>query len=68
MRSCVLVALVLVVTGCGSVRAYEKESLAHRAMAAEVDPACAAVRAHIAAAREAGLDPDSTGGGGCGCN
>lgn len=51
-----------------SVKPWRRERLAHRCMTAEPDPEGAAFRAHVAGAREAALDPNVSGGGGCGCN
>ncbi len=50
------------------VRAWERETLAHPAMAEQLDPEGDTFDAHVAGAREAALDPGSAGGGGCGCN
>ena len=63
-----MLTLFLSLQACAHVPAWKKEKLAHRAMADTMDPEAKAVAAHIAGAREAALDPDASGGGGCGCN
>jgi len=69
MRALAIGALLAVLAaGCANVPAYERETLSHRAMRDDVDPEGDAVGAHIAGAREAALDPATSGGGGCGCN
>lgn len=55
-------------SACASVPAWERETLSRREMADEPDPEWAAIRRHIAGARESALDPVAAGGGGCGCN
>lgn len=55
-------------SACAAVPAYERETLAHPAMRDGADPEGDAMRAHVAGAREAALDPGESGGGGCGCN
>ena len=54
--------------GCATVAPYEREALSRRPMRTDADPEGDAVRAHVAGAREAALDPGASGGGGCGCN
>ena len=54
--------------GCVPVRPWERETLAHPAMAEQTDPEGDTFEAHVAGAREAALDPGAAGGGGCGCN
>ena len=54
--------------GCATVAPYERETLSRRSMRVDADPEGDAVRAHVAGAREAALDPGASGGGGCGCN
>lgn len=64
----VLVAVLLCCGGCATVQPWERERLAHPAMADDPDPDASAFDAHVAGARDAALDPSSSGGGGCGCN
>lgn len=54
--------------GCATVRPWERERLAHPAMADDPDPEASAFDGHVAGARDAALDPAASGGGGCGCN
>lgn len=54
--------------GCACVPAYERETLAHRAMTDPLDPERHAMNSHVAGAREVALDPGNSAGGGCGCN
>jgi len=58
----------LALGGCATVPAWERETLAQPAMAAEPDPEATAFEAHFDGARESALDPGAAGGGGCGCN
>jgi len=67
-RAIVFVTLGLAAAGCAPVPAWERETLAHPAMRDDADPEGQAVSRHVAGAREAALDPGSSGGGGCGCN
>lgn len=59
---------VLALGGCATVQPWERELLAHPAMAESTDPEGEAFDAHVRGAHEAGLDPGASGGGGCGCN
>jgi hypothetical protein len=61
-------AAVLALGGCATVQPWERELLAHPAMAESTDPEGEAFDAHVRGAHEAGLDPGASGGGGCGCN
>jgi len=67
-RAALALGLALTLSACATVRPWERERLAHPAMADEPDPEAAAFDAHVAGARESALDPASSGGGGCGCN
>jgi Domain of unknown function (DUF4266) len=67
-RAAALLWLATCAGGCASVPAYDRETLAHPAMAEPLDPELAAMFAHVAGAREAALDPGNAAGGGCGCN
>lgn len=66
--ACMIAFGVLLNSGCASVAAYERETLAHRAMTEPLDPERQGLSAHVAGAREAALDPGNSAGGGCGCN
>jgi len=68
LRRWYLVLVLSLLAGCATVRVWERERLAHPAMADETDPTGAEFSGHIAGARETALDPASSGGGGCGCN
>ena len=67
-RAATLIVLMALGGGCATVSPWERERLAHPAMDEETDPEAAAFDGHLAGAREAALDPGSSGGGGCGCN
>ena len=63
-----LLLLLLLLSACATVRPWERERLAHPAMADDPDPEGERFEGHVRGAREAALDPGASGGGGCGCN
>ncbi len=67
MKGTLLLAALLL-SGCATVRPWERETLAEPAMAEPTDPDAAAFDAHLDGARESALDVGTAGGGGCGCN
>lgn len=67
-RVVVIAASILCSAGCATVPAWERETLAHEEMQERPDPEAAAMRSHVAGARESALEPGRGGGGGCGCN
>lgn len=64
--STLLVAALL--TGCSSVKPWEKQRLAHPHMSFEPDPLEARSQQHMYTSREASSGGYGIGGGGCGCN
>jgi hypothetical protein len=71
MRSRFALAFLLSLgaSGCVVVHGYEREHLAHRTMAATVDPLEQASLRKLHQSREAASGGDSlSAGGGCGCS
>jgi hypothetical protein len=58
----------LAVSGCSSVKPWEREVLARDDMAWEPDLIGSTLQSHIYFSKEASLGGGSAGGGGCGCN
>lgn len=68
MRSrCLLIALVLMMSGCADVAPWQRGNLAKPMMALDPYPLESALRAHNYGAREAASGVSSSEGGGCGC-
>lgn len=63
----VAAALALAV-GCVRVHAYQRETLAHPALAQPPWPERYAAHAHVYDVREGSAGAVGVGGGGCGCN
>lgn len=63
-----LLLLAALLSGCASVKPWERETLALHDMAWDPDPLEAAQRSHTYWSKEASLPGGSAGGGGCGCN
>ena len=63
-----LVSLLLLATGCQSVRPWERGHLARRDMSWDPDTLEAQRRGHVYFSKEAALSGGGAGGGGCGCN
>ena len=63
-----LTALAAVVSGCGSVKAWQKEQLADPIMSFEDDAREAARELHWIEAREGSTGGTGSSGGGCACN
>lgn len=55
-------------SACATVRPYERETLAKRAMSLDADPLAAEMEAHVHDYREGASGGWAGGGGGCGCN
>jgi multisubunit Na+/H+ antiporter MnhF subunit len=60
--------LLSIVSGCATVRAYERESLADRIMLLDAESAEAARELHWIEAREGSTGGTGGAGGGCACN
>jgi len=63
-----LAALGAVASGCGSVKAWQKEQLADPIMSFEDDAQEAARELHWIEAREGSTGGTGSAGGGCACN
>jgi len=55
-------------SGCASVKPWERETLALPGMQVDAEPLISACDDHIYFSREASKGGRSYGGGGCGCN
>ena len=63
-----LLSLLLLATGCQSVKPWERGHLARRDMAWDPDTLEAQRRGHVYFSKEAALTGGGGSGGGCGCN
>lgn len=63
-----VVLLLLLLSGCATTRAWEREQLAKPVMDPDSDEDRETLRAHFLARREGALGGFGAGGGGCGCN
>jgi hypothetical protein len=68
LLSCAAALVLLLAAGCATVSPWERETLSHSEMAQEPNPEAARFDAKVAGAHEGALNPDASGGGGCGCN
>jgi hypothetical protein len=67
--ACSLLALGLTLaTGCGTVKPWQRGTLAEPVMRADRDPLGTALQDHVFFSREASAGGRGVGGGGCGCN
>lgn len=64
----VLMLLVLLLTSCTPVRAWERGYLAKREMSWEPDGLNSTLDKHVFFSKEASSGGNSAAGGGCGCN
>lgn len=64
----VLAALALSSSACVTVRAHQREHLAHRSMTEDRDPGEARFAQHQNGSREGAEGGTGEPGGGCGCN
>jgi hypothetical protein len=58
----------LALSACATTRPWQREYLAHPAMAVDPDPDADALRQHLLGTREGAVGGFGGGGGGCGCN
>lgn len=65
--SIILVALVLV-TGCSTVKPWQRGTLAKPEMSWSPDPLETTLESHIYYSKEASFGGTAAAGGGCGCN
>jgi hypothetical protein len=63
-----LVGTTLLAAGCGTVKPWERGTLADYTMRADRDPLGEAFHEHIWFSREEASGGAGVGGGGCGCN
>ena len=64
-----LVALTLLaIAGCGTVKPWDRDLLAQKAMSFNASPMLQSIDEHIYFSKEASMGGASVGGGGCGCN
>ncbi|TKB48850.1 DUF4266 domain-containing protein [Ferrimonas sediminicola] len=70
MKTTLLALCLLALTGCSTlgVKPYERDLLAHPAMALEADALDKAFDDHIYFSKEATNGGRGSAGGGCGCN
>ncbi len=61
-------ALVVTLTGCSTVKPWERGTLADYTMRADRDPLAVSLSEHVWFSREAHAGGRGVGGGGCGCN
>lgn len=67
-RLLLLIAGVLLVTGCSTVKPWQKGNLAKPAMAFDYDPLQTRFEDHTYFSKEGASGGAGVGGGGCGCN
>lgn len=58
----------LSLSGCVNVQPWERDRLAHPAMALDADAVTTGLDAHIYFSKESASGGQGFGGGGCGCN
>jgi hypothetical protein len=63
-----LIVLLLLSSGCATVKPWERETLADPIMQPGRNPMAAAQLEHVYFSREAASGGTTVGGGGCGCN
>ncbi|BDY04415.1 DUF4266 domain-containing protein [Ferrimonas sp. YFM] len=70
MRQALTLMLLLALTGCSSmgVKPWERDLLAHPAMALEADALDKSFDDHVYFSKEATNGGSGSAGGGCGCN
>ncbi|WP_144394749.1 DUF4266 domain-containing protein [Pleionea sediminis] len=68
MKSICLCVVFLLVTGCSTVKPYERGRLSKLEMQIEPDRMMAAFHRHVYFSKEASSGGNSGTGGGCGCN
>jgi Domain of unknown function (DUF4266) len=59
---------VLLISGCTTVRPWERDVMARRSMALDEQPMIASFDDHMYFSKEASSGGKSFDGGGCGCN
>jgi hypothetical protein len=64
----ILAGLALLISGCATVRPWERATLADYTMRPDRDPVHNTMMEHIYFSREASSGGRGVGGSGCGCN
>jgi len=67
-RAWLCVAGLLALTGCQSVKPWQRGTLGDAVMRPDRDPLGLALSEHVWFSREAAMGGRGVGGGGCGCN
>jgi hypothetical protein len=62
------IVALLMITGCKTVRPYDRENLARPVMTMDPEPGPFALQQHVLSTREGSVGGFGGGGGGCGCN
>lgn len=68
MKPLVIIATLLLMTGCVTTQPWERGNLAREEMLPIPDPMQAALEDHTYFSKEASSGGRGFGGGGCGCN
>ena len=68
LHAAVLLAGVLLATGCKNVEPWQRRTLSDATMRGDRDPAGQGLADHMWFSREAASGGRGVGGGGCGCN
>lgn len=63
-----VMAVLMVLTGCSTVKPWERGTLSKKEMSWAPDPLAATLSQHIYFAKEAAAGGYGSAGGGCGCN
>lgn len=68
LLSLIAIGILLMLSGCANVEAWERGTLAKPQMSLDPNPLQSSVRSHNYSSRESGAsDNAGGGGGGCGC-
>lgn len=68
MKTALLLIALALLTGCESVKPWQRGTLADYTMRSDRDPLGDALSEHMYFSREAASGGRGVGGGGCGCN
>ena len=68
MKTLLKILAVLLLSGCATVRSYERELLADPVMQPELIPESLFLEQHFICTREGSAGGYAVAGGGCGCN
>jgi len=63
-----IVILPALMTGCATVKPWDRDLLAEKDMALVTSPLDNALQSHVFFSKEAASGGQGVGGGGCGCN